>query len=931
MRSLRVLTLVAVLLSTVLLGGVPDAAARPAKPAHTISYDHYSFSIDGKRVYLWSGEFHYWRLPSPQLWRDVLQKMKAGGFNAVSIYFDWAFHSPKQGVYDFTGIRDVDRLLDIAQDVGIYVIARPGPYINAETDSGGLPGWLTTQAGKARTSAPDYLAAAKEWFRHIDPILARHQLTDGRGTVILDQIENEYSNGALDPAYMQALEDQARADGITVPLFHNDVWPAGNWKPGTPGGVDVYAFDGYPQGFDCSNPQVWQPAPDYRWTRGISPGTPISIAEFQGGSFDPWGGPGYDQCRQLTGPDFESVFYTNNIASGATFQNFYMTFGGTSWGWLPDPGAVYSSYDYGAAITESRQLTSKYDEQKRIGYFTQSVTPLAKTDYGPDLVASNPVVQVKSNVNPDTGTRFLLVQHRDTTATTTDSTTVALDAAYPTVPQQGSLTLRGRDAKLLVAGYDFGSQHLVYSTSEIMTQGTIGGTDTALLYGDGTGETVLHFATQPHVSVLSGSVSSTWDPSKGDLRLDYVHNGLARVRIEGGKAPLELLIADTATSAGFWRQDTGAGPVLERGPYLVRDAKVLGPVLALTGDTKAATQLEVWAPPSVKFLLWNGRLVPATRTAEGTLVARLAGPQPVTLPALTTWQHQYETPEANPAFDDSSWVAADHLTTNNPAKPPAGQPVLYADDYGYHYGDVWYRGRFQATGGETTVTLSATTGTAGQFSAWLNGVYLGTSGPGTKQFPIPAGALKAGNVLSVLVENMGHNEDWNANDSHKEPRGLTAATVGADPIAWKIQGALGGENGADPVRGPLNNGGLYGERNGWSLPGFNDASWPATTLPSTEPTPGVSWYRTTFALHLPAGQDNSIGLRIDDNAARNYRAEIFVNGWNLGRYVNNVGPQHVFVLPNGILRTDGQNTIAIASWGADDTGGLGAVSLVNLG
>src|SRR5450756_456850 len=121
------------------LGMAGRATARPAmaaspQTAHTVSYDGYSLMIDGKRTYIWAGEFHYYRLPSPDLWRDVLQKMKAAGFNATSIYFDWAYHSPKPGVYDFTGVRDVDKLLDIANEVGIYVIARPGPYINAEVD-----------------------------------------------------------------------------------------------------------------------------------------------------------------------------------------------------------------------------------------------------------------------------------------------------------------------------------------------------------------------------------------------------------------------------------------------------------------------------------------------------------------------------------------------------------------------------------------------------------------------------------------------------------------------------------------------------------------------------------------------------------------------------------------------------------------------------
>ncbi|MBV9338371.1 MAG: beta-galactosidase, partial [Solirubrobacterales bacterium] len=187
------------------LAGVVAATLASALPAaasaHTVTYDHYSLKLDGRRIYVWSGEFHYWRLPSPSLWRDVLEKMKAAGYNATSIYFDWGYHSPKPGVYDFTGVRDVDELLRIASQVGIYVIARPGPYINAETDSGGFPAWLDTQKGRARSSAPDYTAAYMEWLSHIDPIIARHQFTNGTGTVILYQVENEYGNNT-DATYM---------------------------------------------------------------------------------------------------------------------------------------------------------------------------------------------------------------------------------------------------------------------------------------------------------------------------------------------------------------------------------------------------------------------------------------------------------------------------------------------------------------------------------------------------------------------------------------------------------------------------------------------------------------------------------------------------------------------------------------------------------
>jgi hypothetical protein len=117
------------------------AQAEPAQQAstissHQISYDSYSLKIDGNRIFLYSGEVHPYRLPSPSLWRDVLQKIKAAGFNGISVYFDWGYHSPSPGKYDFTGIRDMDLFLNLANEIGLYVIA---PYINAEVDSGGFP------------------------------------------------------------------------------------------------------------------------------------------------------------------------------------------------------------------------------------------------------------------------------------------------------------------------------------------------------------------------------------------------------------------------------------------------------------------------------------------------------------------------------------------------------------------------------------------------------------------------------------------------------------------------------------------------------------------------------------------------------------------------------------------------------------------------
>ena len=912
-------------------------------PKYPVTYDIFSLLIDGKRVYHWCGEFHYWRLPSPGLWRDALQKYRAAGFTAASVYFHWGFHSSAPGSYDFIGVRDVAQLLEIASEVGIYIAARPGPYINAETDFGGFPGWLLPTDANLRTSDPNYLTPALEWYSAINAILSKYQIDSG-GPIILYQIENEYSAGdAQGISYFEALEAQARSDGITVPFFNNNIGANGLFRPGTPGGVDIYEVDSYPQGFNATDPQKWNQVPDYFSLRQDGAElNPEAIAETQGGSFDPWAGAGFANCYELTDPNFNRIFYKNNIAGGVTMQSFYMLFGGTSWGWLPSED-LYTSYDYGAAISEGRQLTGKYDEDKKIGYFVNSVAPLLKTDTVPDITSSNSNLRVRSLVNPSSLTQFFTLIQTDSTSTAFQQVTFPIflqNASYGTVPQQGALVINGRDCKLLVAGYKMNRQTLQYSTSEIMTHANMGSADVAIFYGRNgeDGETVLRFGATPSIDIIAGNVASTFDPSTGDLRLNYVHDGLQAVRITGGTAPLVLALADDAAAATFWRFVVANDPVFVRGPSLVRTVTFQGNVIALTGDTVAASTLELFtkASSSATRVTWNGSEVSVSHTSYGSLLGSLAGPEAFTPPAITGWRMIADVPEAAIGFDDASWVVAANTTTNNPMPQPAGQVVLYADDYGYHHGDTWYRARFDAAGSETGITLTGYTGRPGSFFVWLNGVFLGQTEVGlinpyaTTTFSFPAGVIVAGteNVLSVLIENLGHIED------NKQPRGLTAyQLVGSNAaISWRIQGVLGGEHPVDAVRGPYNNGGLHGERAGYYLPGYPDESWVKVTLPTSQPVPGVTWYRTKVRLSVPSGQDVSLALQITDTNTRDYRARIFVNGWHMGIYINKVGPQTQFVVPNGILNVSGMNTLAIAVLdGGDETGGLGAVSFVVLG
>jgi hypothetical protein len=306
-----------------------------------VTWDENSIFVNGERLFLYSGEFHPYRLPVPDLYLDVFQKIKAMGYNGVSFYVDWALLEGTPGTYRAEGVFALEPFFDAAQKAGIYLLARPGPYINAEVSGGGFPGWLQRINGTLRTRAPDYLKATDLYAAEIGKTIAKAQITNG-GPIILVQPENEYTGATSDvqpfpdPVYMQYVEDQLRNAGIIVPLISNDASPQGHNAPGQPAAVDIYGHDGYPVGFDCANPTVW---PDGKlptnW-RALhlqqSPTTPYSIVEFQGGSFDPWGGPGWDKCSVLVGSEFERVFYKNLYGFGMTVFNIYMTFGGTNWG-----------------------------------------------------------------------------------------------------------------------------------------------------------------------------------------------------------------------------------------------------------------------------------------------------------------------------------------------------------------------------------------------------------------------------------------------------------------------------------------------------------------------------------------------------------------------------------------------------------------------
>ena len=180
-----------------------------------------NFYLDGKPFQVISGSIHYFRVV-PEYWRDRLLKLKAMGCNTVETYLAWNFHEPKKGQFNFSGMADVEQFVRIAQEIGLYVILRPSPYICAEWEFGGLPSWLLSYPHMGlRCNDPVYLEKVRPYYEQLLSRVRPHLCTNG-GRVIMVQVENEYGSYGDDKEYLRAVEQIYHDNGIDCLLFTSD-------------------------------------------------------------------------------------------------------------------------------------------------------------------------------------------------------------------------------------------------------------------------------------------------------------------------------------------------------------------------------------------------------------------------------------------------------------------------------------------------------------------------------------------------------------------------------------------------------------------------------------------------------------------------------------------------------------------------------------
>lgn len=320
------------------------------------------FIRDGKPVKLISGAVHYFR-NMPDTWTDIFRKLRALGANTVETYCAWNLHEPEPGRFDFSGRLDIERFIRLAAEEGLMVIVRPGPYICAEWEFGGLPWWIQNDPDiEIRCQNSAYIA---HFDRYLDEMLARIRplLATNGGPVIMLQCENEYGYYGDDKAYLAYLRDGYRARGIDVPLFTSDGGHITTLQDGNiPGVLSTVNFGS-------------RVAENFEAHDRLFPDAPKMCMEMWDGWFDAWG----DSAHHTTDAETYAEVVREMLRKGSL--NMYMFIGGTNFGFtsganhndkfLPD----VTSYDYDALLSECGDVTDKYMAIRRVIEEETGVTP----------------------------------------------------------------------------------------------------------------------------------------------------------------------------------------------------------------------------------------------------------------------------------------------------------------------------------------------------------------------------------------------------------------------------------------------------------------------------------------------------------------------------------------------------------------------------
>lgn len=332
-----------------LLAAAPARAnAQTAAAKHTFSVQGQQFLLDGKPFQIIAGSMHYPRIPRAY-WRERFRLARAMGLNTITTYVFWNVHEPRPGVFNFSGQDDLAEFIREAQQEGLYVILRPGPYVCAEWELGGYPSWLLHDPHMVlRSTYPAYLKAEQAWFDHLGTVVKPLLLQNG-GPIIAIQLENEYGSFGDDHQYMRDVRSALQHSGLTAPVLYTADGPNGFGRGTLP---DVPAVVNFGTG-DAKQ--------SFAALEKFRPDGPRMSGEYWAGWFDHWG-----EKHHVADGKEEASELAWMLGKGYSV-NIYMFDGGTSFGWMNganSDGTNYqpdtTSYDYDAPVNESGNPRAKY-------------------------------------------------------------------------------------------------------------------------------------------------------------------------------------------------------------------------------------------------------------------------------------------------------------------------------------------------------------------------------------------------------------------------------------------------------------------------------------------------------------------------------------------------------------------------------------------